>query len=319
MWSTSRWVLFFVSLGATSAGCEKTPEVTGLLANTHNYSFDGSLDVPSVATVTGEDVEICWESMDLDIQCHPVDPEGDIDNVALIRFSHLAQPEIKSGMSEGTLLQADISGYVESRVGEETCTSLSDMSFFGTEIDVTEEYKEGIGTFLLLLTTGTEPALGTRMLTFLEPTAGSSTSAIEVESGCGVLDFQADLQSLSPLPLYEDGSWTVDWSGVTTDGQGLENDFVTVDRATVAWYSDHTAQDLEEDFLDLELLATQTWEKELDQGTSVDLATLVDSDGNAFGGFQQEGLWVLALRCSTCVNPAPLILTLVEPVTGGGS
>jgi hypothetical protein len=300
------------------AGCSKTPEVTGKLGDAHNYSFSGALEVPSVETVSGQDVDLCWEELAQDIRCHDMDPVADIDNVSLVRFPHLEQEEIEAAMSAGTLQQADISGYVESRVEEETCTALSEMSFFGTEIDVAQEYIPDAATFLLLLTTGTEPAVGTRMLVFLEPTEGSERTQVDVPSGCGVLDFEADLQSLDPLPLWVDGPWPIDWSAVTTDGQGLANDFASVDGISLAFYETLNAEELEADFLDLELLADQTWEAELASGTSFDLGDL-QSDGEAFGGFHDQGLWVLGLRCGTCMNPAPLLLTLVEPVEGRGS
>ncbi len=300
------------------AACSKTPEVTGQLGDAHNYSFSGALEVPSVETVSGQDVDLCWDALAQDIRCHDVDPVADIDNVSLVRFPHLEQEEIEAAMSAGTLQQADISGYVESRVEEETCTALSDMSFFGTEIDVAQEYTPDTATFLLLLTTGTEPAVGTRMLSFLEPTEGSENSRVDVSDGCGVLDFEADLQSLESLPLWVDGPWQVDWSAVTTDGQGLANDFASVDGISLAFYETLNAEELEADFLDLELLADQIWEAGLESGTSFDLGDL-QSEGEAFGGFQDQGLWVLGLRCGTCMNPAPLLLTLVEPVEGGGS
>jgi len=300
------------------AGCSPTLVVTGDLADDNNYSFTGALDVPLTETVSGQDVELCWEGMSQDIRCHDVDPVADIDNVSLVRFPHLEQEEIEAAMSAGTLQQADISGYVESRVEEETCTALSDMSFFGTEIDVAQEYTPDAATFLLLLTTGTEPAVGTRMLSFLEPKEGSGVSRVDLPSGCGVLDFEADLQSLSPLVLWAEGPWDIDWSGVTTDGQGLPNDFASVDRVSLAFYATTDLGALEAGFLDLELLADRAWEAEVSQGTSLDLADL-QSGGEPFGGFHGEGLWILGLRCGTCVNPAPLLLTLVEPVEGSGS
>jgi len=306
--------LGLVSLGA----CSETPEVTGQLDDAHNYSFSGALEVPSVETVSGQDVDLCWEELAQDIRCHDMDPVADIDNVSLVRFPHLEQEQIEAAMSAGTLQQADISGYVESRVEEETCTALSDMSFFGTEIDVAQEYTPDTATFLLLLTTGTEPAVGTRMLSFLEPTEESANSRVDVPSGCGVLDFEADLKSLDPLPLWMDGPWQVDWSTVTTDGQGLANDFASVDGISLAFYETLSTEELEADFLDLEMLADQTWDAELESGTSFDLGDL-ESDGEGFGGFHDQGLWVLGLRCGTCMNPAPLFLTLVDPVEGGGS
>ena len=30
-------------------------------------------------------------------------------------------------------------------------------------------------------------------------------------------------------------------------------------------------------------------------------------------GFTADGTWILGLTCSTCANPAPLFLTVLEP------
>ena len=43
-----------------------------------------------------------------------------------------------------------------------------------------------------------------------------------------------------------------------------------------------------------------------------DLALATGDDGD-FTGFTDGGTWVLALMCSSCSNPAPLFLTVVEP------
>ena len=36
-------------------------------------------------------------------------------------------------------------------------------------------------------------------------------------------------------------------------------------------------------------------------------------DGEPFTGFTGEGTWILALRCSTCSNPAPPFATVLLP------
>ncbi|MDP6933131.1 MAG: hypothetical protein QGG40_09450 [Myxococcota bacterium] len=296
-------------------GCKTdTVEVTGVAADANNYSYEVEIDVPSIPTASATDLDICWDELASDIQCHDVDPAADIDNVSLIRFPHIDQTEVAAGLSGAGLQQADISGYVESRNEGETCSTLAEMSFFGTEIDVASEYTEDGGTYLLLLTAGTEPGVGALMLTFLEPSSSSDNTSVDVSDGCGVLDFEADLQSLEPMPLYADGPWEIDWSGLTVDGQALDIDLGTIDTITLGHYPDLGAADLEAQFLDLELLATTTWELEIESGSSVDLGDLTH-EGEAFSGFDQDGLWVFALRCSRCPSPAPLFLTLIDPVT----
>jgi hypothetical protein len=37
-----------------------------------------------------------------------------------------------------------------------------------------------------------------------------------------------------------------------------------------------------------------------------------------FAGFSRnDGIWALGLLCTTCQNPAPVVLTILEPSDGG--
>jgi hypothetical protein len=48
---------------------------------------------------------------------------------------------------------------------------------------------------------------------------------------------------------------------------------------------------------------------------SVDLATAKErTTGAAFSGFNAgAGVWAIGLRCSSCQNPAPVLLSVLEP------
>ena len=286
----------------------------GALTDANNFHFTGSLDLPVITTASGSDLDVCWDQLDQDVQCHAMDPAADIDTVGLVRFGSLTQAEVQEGLSTNDLQQSEMSGYVQydNTAASATCTTLSAMSFFGTPVDVTSEYTEGAGTYLLLLTTGSTPGVGARMLGFLQPEAASTNTAVDVPSGCGVLAFDADLHSLTPAPVYTDTT-LVDWSAVTSDGQGNPFDPGRVDGLLVGEYDDQTVADVEADFLNLEARATHlyTLAPELG-GTSADIS--LASDGTStFAGFTGDGVWMLALTCSTCYNPAPLFLTVLAP------
>ena len=51
---------------------------------------------------------------------------------------------------------------------------------------------------------------------------------------------------------------------------------------------------------------------DLPGGTTASLGDATNG-GAAFDGFSGNGVWLLALRCTTCANPAPLFLTVLEP------
>jgi len=302
-------------------GCtpDEAPDAGGTvtLESQHNFSYSGVLHIPTVPTASGADLDICWDALTHDLQCHGLDPAVDIDNVALVRFRHFDHEEIADRMRSNSLQQADIDGYLEARNdGEATCTTLASMSFFGTDIDVTEEYVEGGGSYVLLMTSGTIPGAGARMITFLEPQAASENVAVDVGDGCDVLEFSVDLASLEPVEVLADGPWELDWSGITEDGQGSAIGMSDIDGVMLAAYDGLALDDLEEQFFDLEALAQRSWSLELSGGMTADLGEATDADGNLFGGFDSDGLWVLALRCSRCYNPAPLFLTVLEPVEG---
>lgn len=283
------------------------------LENEHNYVFTGALDVPVLVTQSGADVTICWDEVTEDIQCHGLDPAEDIDVLGMVRFSTLTQDEVEAGLSTNSLQQSNMSGYVQfENDASATCTTLSAMSFFGTPFDVATEYTEEGGTYMMLLTTGKTLGVGARMISFLEPSPSSDVTSVAVESGCGILDFSVDLHSQADAAACTDGPHTVDWSGVTVDGQGNAVDPTQIDKLLLGFYEGVTVEDIEADFLDLEQNATRLWSMELSGGTTADLG-LASDGASTFSGFEGEGVWLIALQCSRCYNPAPLVVSVLDP------
>jgi hypothetical protein len=112
--------------------------------------------------------------------------------------------------------------------------------------------------------------------------------------------------------MCTDGGWTIDWSGLTKDGLGNEVNIQNIDSVMVGFYEGLSAADIQSQFLDLELIATQLYTMPLDGQVTADL-TLASDGTNNFASFDGDGTWIVALRCSTCSNPAPLFLSIVEP------
>lgn len=327
MASTNNWSPWVVVLSwALCPGCtadkgeddtvESCASDTLLLSDANNYTFSGALTLPSIETAEHSDLQICWDEVTQDIQCHDVDPALDIDNVGLVRFGSLSHADVEAGLSNNDLQQSDTSGYVAVENDGGTCTTLSAMTLFGTEVDVISEYAEESGTYMLLLTTGTTPGVGARMISFLTPTPSSSNTEVSVPGGCGVLDFEVDLDGSETARVCETTALPVDWSAVAHDGQGNSLDTSQIDLLTLGFYEGMSVATLEEDFLDLELIATATYSLTLEGGTTADLSLAMNGDV-PFPGFEGDGLWVLALRSTRASNPAPLFLTLIE--AGGGA
>jgi hypothetical protein len=290
------------------------------LRDEHNYQTTTRLSIPSQRTAATADIEICWDQVSQDIQCHEVDAVSDIDNVALLRFRGLSHEQVQEKLVTTQLSMADILGYLDHETdGVSTCTNLSELDFFGTEVATVDEYVESdTVSYLLLFTTGTDPGIGARTLLFVEPQRESDVLRVDAPDGCGgevELDFEAQLSNRH-LVVPSSDDWTLDWSEAENDGSGNPVANVLVDSFRVAFYADETPRDLEQRVLDLDQTYTRMWEGSIDGGHQVDLSALVDRDsGAAFQGFRNEqtGTWVLGLMCSTCQNPAPVLFTVLEP------
>ena len=293
-----------------------------LLRDDHNYTTTASLDVPTVETAAATDLDICWSDVASDIQCHPVSAQADLDNVSLLRISHLSEETVEQKLADGQLTQSQVAGYLDFQTDHSTtCTKLSKLSFFGTLIKVTEEYVEDPNfTYLLLFSKGTTPGLGARAMTFIKPTATSTNTAVAAPTGCGLLDFSADLTSLTNLPVPLAAPWILDWRDITRDGQGNPVPFEKIDGVTIGFYAGKTPADLQAKIFDIEIIATTLWDLKLTAGRTADLALATDrASGAAFPGFErtEAGTWMLALTCSKCQTPAPVVLSILAPTAGG--
>ena len=82
--------------------------------------------------------------------------------------------------------------------------------------------------------------------------------------------------------------------------------------AIVGHYT-QTATELETQFLDLETIAQTLYPMDIPYGTVLDFSMLMDKGGNAFKGIDSTGTWLVALVCTTCRNPAPWYLTILQP------
>lgn len=305
---------------ADSAGkdpaVETPPPHEILFSDENNYAMAASIDIPSVDVAELGNVVMEWSGVSRDIQCHDVDPAADIDSVSLMVFPNLSHEDIEAGLAAGTLEQTELGGYVSGDPGDATSYNLMDLTFFGTDVDIETLFAADSGSWMMLISTGETVGVGARDMLFLTPLASETNTNASFADGCGLLSIDPDLDTLTPVPIAAESPWTVDWSGLTQDGQDHEMEFGDIDLAMLAWYPGYTTQALEEDFFDLELNAALTYTVELTGYKTLDLATLVDAEAAPFPGFsvgEGDGLWLFALRCTLCPNPAPLFLTVFEP------
>ena len=281
------------------------------LVNENNYSWSGGLVIPSFQTAEHVDVHMDFSALTVDMLCHDMDPVADVDTLGLTRFPRLTQDEVATGLTNNSLLQADTNGYLSCEPGDETSCELSEFNFGGTFYDAIPTYDEAGGVYLLVAATGSTPGQGGLYLAFLEPLASSVETNVNLTDDCGVVDYDVNMEGLTKLELPAEGPWEIDWSNVSISGNGQPVVPGKLDEVLVGHYT-QTPAEIQAQFTDLEPLASELYKLELTGGTDANLAGLADADGNPFPGFTTDGTWVLGLRCTSCTNPAPIFLTVID-------
>src|SRR5204862_5177693 len=86
----------FLLAGCGGAAMPTDPRGNLLLSDANNYNTHADLNkIPTVATAAATDIDICWSSIVDDLQCHAVSATADLDNVALLRISHLTKQQVQ--------------------------------------------------------------------------------------------------------------------------------------------------------------------------------------------------------------------------------
>jgi hypothetical protein len=100
---------------------------------------------------------------------------------------------------------------------------------------------------------------------------------------------------------------------MTTNAIGNAYTYSQITLAAVAHYKTETLAQLQANFLNLEDIADGWWSGPVVSGASIDLSGLTDSGGAAFPGIDGTGVWMAALFCGNCNNPAPWSITILQP------
>jgi hypothetical protein len=222
-------------------------------------------------------------------------------------------------MAQGELRMEQLDGFVAyESAHDSTCTTLFSLTNFGTPVDFSEEYTEGDRTYLFTFQRGTILGSATATMVFAKPSASSTNTRLDAPPGCGLRTVTTDLATLEPVQVPFEGPWLVDWSNVTSDGQGNPFNGSNVDRLTLWFVAGGTPSNVEDLIPELDVLATEIYDAEIAGSPVVDLAFLSNPrDGQPFSTFRtnEAGVWLFGLRCSVCMNAElPLVLAVFEPI-----
>ncbi len=298
-----------------------TPWGNVVLHDANNYAATASLSIPVVQTAPGADLRICWSSLAKDLRCHDLVPTIDIDNVAFMQIPNVTRNEVAGELLVGQLDENLLRVYGDYHVDQtptSTCASLSQFKLGEYVVPATDYVADPNTTYLLLFATGTTPVVGSRSMLFLEPTSASSVTAVDAVDACAAnaFNFRATFGQPMPISQTDSAKWDLDWSQITRDSFANAVRFTKIDGVQVGFYQNLTAAELEARFIDIDLIATALYEVPVAVGARhVDLANArLRGTNETFPGFTRtDGVWAVAVRCSKCQIPEPVVFTVLQP------
>jgi hypothetical protein len=314
--------------GCSDDGGDPPPRPPGgdvIILPSNNYTSVSSLTVQEFETAPGDNIDICWTDLVQDVQGHDA-TAASVKTVFFIRVINDSQDEVDELLNTGVLGQEDADGYwyFESD-GSTDCASLEEFKSGGDQSPLVAEdhyADDDQYTYLVLFAAGNKIGFDALSMLYLVPTPGETVTDVNLPAeNRFMLEFEADLHSADKLVLPADEPSTIDWTAITTDNHGNTIDKNAVDRVLLGFYAGKDVAALEKGFLDLDQPAakggpTVSWELSVAKGHSANLAAANGRNGEGpFTDFQrdEDGTWILGLFCSTCQNPAPIVVSVLDP------
>lgn len=277
------------------------------LDDSNQFEYEADLTAAVIPLAERRDAVVRWDGLSRDLHGHPRDAVSDIDSAWLVVFRDFEPPEILDALAHDDLPQSAISLFVTCEPLDAACR-LSDFSLMGGSVDVVPSFTEGDTTWLVVLNSPRE--VGASSMAVIQPTAGSDASEAIIGDDSANLDVEVDFARLEPLSVVgSTPALALDWAGVTVDGLGNPLNTAAIDSLFLGRY-DAPRQELASKVFDLEATAAESWEMPLEGGHQAELARLEGE--TPFNGIQPGSTWLLALRCSSCINPAPRLVTFLE-------
>ncbi|HVZ87730.1 MAG TPA: hypothetical protein VHG72_12220 [Polyangia bacterium] len=308
------------SNNASDAGGNATGNV--IIKDANNYTSTSALTIPVIQTAAATDLTIDWSGIKKDLLCHTAES---IDNVAFLKIGNMTQADVEAKLAQGKLTSTQVTTYKEFHTANAagdggalpTSTMLSKLSF-GSALAPATDYTESATTqYLLLFTHGTTLGVGAQSMVFIQPSSSSQNVTVTAPDACAsdVLSFMPTLSSM-PVSIPTAGPWKVDWSEITKDNFGNPLDFsqTKLDEVELGFFMGKQPSDVQADFLNVELDATDLYTYSVPLGQKyIDLAG-AEADGGTFPGFTStNGTWAVAVLCSTCSVPAPIVFATLAP------
>jgi hypothetical protein len=324
--------------GGNSGGGSSTPDVTpvdctgdGIMvkaAKANNYQFSSTLTFPPINVKPNTELNFDWSGVSRDFLGHDVNPKTDLNMISLLSWN-LPLKDLETNLNADTLRQADLTvvpltlttdGNTAGVSAGATSAKLYTFTLNGGVVTPdqlapyfdADNYPPITTTYTLMAATGTVVGQGVRMIQSFLLDKSSSNTDVKMTSDSTKLTYSANLHTLTPTGIKPGtGDITFDWTDMTETALGTNFDPTSITYALVGHYTQGIG-DLENKFLDIQLIATELYEGTISIGTSIKLSDLKDKNGNPFAGIDNTGTWVVALQCGACHNPAPWYLSTLR-------
>jgi len=311
----------------TSAACMDTSAAV-VITDATNYSLSDSFVLQHDVLQDNYDLVFDWSQLTTDFFGQSVNPAADINTVS-ISLWNLQPADIEEALKKDNLndMLAKMAGIITT-YPDGTYTHMDLLNFNELTNPLTPDqiwsrfdtatpnyqYPQDMYTFLAMAQGGTDIGKKPHAVALFNIDPSSTKQQLSLTNDSTKLTYSVDLEKAHPM-LVPTGvpQLTIDWSMMMTNCLGNFYDGSQITSAAVAHYANKTLADLQNEFLNLENIADGWWSSDSLGGRTVDLSTLTDKNGAAFPGIDDNGVWMAALFCDACNNPAPWSITILQP------
>lgn len=290
-----------------------------------NYSFSSSLEIETVPVRSLSDIRFDWSGITKDMLGHDFDPNTSVDMMELMSWRYTKEDllvAINDDALDTSFLVALGVIFTDQSMTSGNFLDLNSPS--GGEVPDDEllsyvdttVYSPDETTYFIMVAEGDSFGHGTKMISFFEPDPTETNTEVILNNDSTKLHYTAELTELKRIAVPSaTPNIILDWidsDRLLKNAMGAEWIPTKITDVMVAHYLAKTPEELQEEFLDLDLIADETWDIFLSAGQSVNLKFLKNEAGETFPGIDETGTWIVALKCGGCSNPAPWFLSILQ-------
>lgn len=274
----------------------------------HNYTLDVSWSVQSAPARARWDLLLTWDDLATDAWGEPIDA-ANVDQIVLIEVlyppeevgEHLAADDFGPNLLSTWTLDP------EGDVFADISSLSSGPTAFNPQGFLVEEPGK---TWLFGAARQDGERLDLRALIGMEIVENSTSVSVDLIDTSSQVTWSASaatshVQAASGAELY-----TLDWEAVVTDALGKPFDDILGDELFIGRFDGGV--DLSTQLLSLSSAASGWWTMDVERETDARLDLARDSSGGTFPGLDEGPVWLVGVRCTTCLSPFPLWIATID-------